>query len=476
MQKSHFKIAILLSIAGISFLLTTIVYGSNVHTYYVSTSYGDDNNPGTESLPFRTIKRALKECVVDSLLLKKGDVFYESINGLKNCYIGAYGKGDMPVLCGFLVIKPNESLWSQVSDSIWRIDLRNLSSSNLGFKESNASEPDYFYNIGSIYHINNDKVYGHLVKKKDKLLNNGDFYTTSLHQKKDFKDTTLGFLYLRWPENPAHMGGLGLTPYNGAIYNLRNCKVENIAVVGFNYGIYYISYTDVINCKFDVIGGGIHIGREIWCRCGNGIELWEADFPRDNVKIQGCHFSRIYDCGMTIQGVGKTKNVQNVIVDNCIFVNCRQAFEHFITNDKYSPHYDNCKFYGNICIFMGDNGFDSPIKREANLLSYETEPVNIEISKNIFYGGNHYCARYVSENMKNNQIYLYDNQYLLYPIIGSSYNNIILPTEDGIKEYRKLTGDNSAIHVIEKGSKLDDSLQTSFLSNFSYTAPLIKNR
>lgn len=60
---------------------------------------------------------------------------------------------------------------------------------------------------------------------------------------------------------------------------------------------------------------------------------------------------------------------------------------------------------------MGENQFDSPETRDANILSYEKTNKSLKISDNIFYGASYYCG-YAFASVKNNRAYIYKGQYL----------------------------------------------------------------
>lgn len=73
---------------------------------YVSSSEGDDNNDGlSPETPFRTIIKGLANG--DTVLLKSGDIFYESIE-VANDVVSKYGGEQLPILRGYKrIIVPN---------------------------------------------------------------------------------------------------------------------------------------------------------------------------------------------------------------------------------------------------------------------------------------------------------------------------------------------------------------------------------
>lgn len=86
-------------------------------------SLGDDKNPGTKSLPRRSIG-SLKsdEIACSTIKLKRDDIFFENIKGLSDCLIEDYGKGEEPIICGFKILN-NPRRWEFVNNNIWRIEL-----------------------------------------------------------------------------------------------------------------------------------------------------------------------------------------------------------------------------------------------------------------------------------------------------------------------------------------------------------------
>jgi hypothetical protein len=94
----------LLRIGGFS--LACLVIGASVaraETYHVAVS-GDDANPGTEALPWRTIAKANAAALKpgDRVLLRKGDVWREQLTVRRSgtagnpIVFGAYGSGANP--------------------------------------------------------------------------------------------------------------------------------------------------------------------------------------------------------------------------------------------------------------------------------------------------------------------------------------------------------------------------------------------
>ena len=444
---------------------------------YISSSRGDDNNDGKSAdKPFKTIREAIKKTGKNRLhiRLKCGDLFFENITGLSNCIIESYGKGDKPILCGFKILKHPDAWEADSEKGIWKLDLSNENDFT-GYSLESTSDKSYFNNIGCVYDSQKDKVYGHLVRSKEALKSNGDIFTSSLYKNEDAK---FKYLYLRYEQNPKILGNICLSTYNHGISNMNRCVIRNIAIIGFaRHGICNINHTKIQNCDVDIIGGSIQIGFKNWVRYGNGIECWisSSSIICDNT-ISNCTISRTYDCGSTIQGKGKDLNSPcRIRFIHNTFIYCRQAFEHFLsdTNGK-NVDYIDCTFSDNLCFMMGQNQFNSPEKRDANLLSYDKENKSLLISKNLFYGAPYYCGRAFG-TLKRNTVYIYKGNYLNHYHGQKNYPTIYANDERSIETYRQCTHDNSRIYIIDEKSNFDKKMRKKLLKKIAYQSIRLKN-
>jgi hypothetical protein len=106
--------------------LTLFAYTVTATTYYVSSSKGNDSNPGTsKELPWSSLTRVnnfYKLNPGDSILFKKGDNWNGTLrvnaSGTKEnqIYYGSYGNGDKPVIYGSEEILE----WIQYSNNIYK--------------------------------------------------------------------------------------------------------------------------------------------------------------------------------------------------------------------------------------------------------------------------------------------------------------------------------------------------------------------
>ena len=212
---------------GLLLFLSVFPYGQAA-TYYVSSSSGSDTNIGTSSsAPRKTLAGLSGKKNGNTILLKRGDIFFESISGFSNCTLGAYGSGDKPVLCGFTILR-SKSSWSQESAGIWKLDM-NASASFYGHG-CNAADK-YYGNIGTIYDPSTDTVYGNLVSSASELSSEGDFYTSGEWSPGNITSSTYRYLRMKSASRP---GALCFATYGEAVTSMTGCTISDIAIVGFD--------------------------------------------------------------------------------------------------------------------------------------------------------------------------------------------------------------------------------------------------
>ena len=452
-----------------AFVAICSLFGKDV---YVSSSSGDDKNDGSLSAPLRTIAAAPKDGV--NLFLKRGDVFFETLQDFSDSEIDAYGEGNAPLLCGLKILE-NDDAWVKLPNGIWRLDLSKQEDFG-GYKAEGKTN-----NIGAIYFAKTDKVYGHLVRSFSDLSHVGDFWVSDNIWTSDVrasKSQTFRYLYFKFDKNPADSRDkIGFITYSFGIRNLRNCTVQNIAVKGF--GVHGVS--KAWNCKFrnldiDLIGGSVQLSYPQWVRLGNGVEFWiSAQDPCNGNLVENCRISRTYDCGATIQGHGGNgMSAKNIKFSNNSFFRCRQAFEHFLTAKEGTAKYENCEFSNNKCFDMGENEFSSPETRDANLLSYERNPVEgLVVKNNIFWGAPVYSVQNNPALLKNNTFYVYKGQYLYFNMM--SPQDTIWANSDADAEAfeKKIGGVGNTVKIV---SRNDKRLKEEVLESFTEQKETIKKK
>ena len=443
--------------------LITIAAGNKKRVFYVSSSIGCDENPGTRILPKRTIRSiTTKDRDGLDIRLKCGDLFFESVYGLSNSIIRSYGKGSLPVLCGFKILK-NPAAWHYEGNSLWRLDM-NDEINFAGFLSGQSKNQAMFNDIGCIYDFAYDKIYGHIVGHIDNMKKVGDIFTSDKYKRHDIDENTFRYLYFYSDSTLLKKTYLCFSTYENGICDMKSCLIKDIAVIGFAcHGMCNMDGCIVEGCLLDIIGGSVQTDTPYWVRYGNGIEFWISEKSPSRNIVKNNIISRTYDCGVTIQGNSNSfvADAMDIHFVNNRFYHCRQAFEHFLNSGDTtcSPQYDNCEFTKNICFEMGENEFSSPEPRDANILSYDKEVKYLKIEKNVFYGSSYYCGRTRPFGMAKNKVFLYKGQYL-YHFHGTTSNlSIYADNEKSVRKYKEWCGDNSKIIILEKENKDDKMIR-----------------
>ncbi len=433
------------------YCISCIAQGANPdkikNTYYVSSSLGDDKNDGlSESFPLQHIY-AISQKENACIKLKCGDVFYEQLHGFGGCLIESFGKGAKPVLCGFRVVNKPEAWYYDKNYSCWKLNLRDTNIFS-GFNSGDVPEQQA-NNIGFIYDAETDKVYGHMVGGLDKMSEEGDFFVSSTEDGIVKMDD---FRFLWWKTNidPRGFSYLCIPMAVIGVKKMFSCTIRNLAVIGFNFGFTNCHHSIIEDCQIDLIGGSIHVGAPKWVRYGNGIEFWGNT---KNCIVRDCLISRTYDCGVTIQGNGYLKTCpENIHIVGNRFYHCRQAFEFWLNYDgDYKPDFVNCSFTDNMCVYIGDNSFNTPEARDANLLTYDWEPKSVVIRNNIFFGSNYFYGMHYPKNMSDNVVYLFEGQYLSYANVN--YKPIIVKKKKDLKAFQIQSNDDSTVYIMKRGSR-----------------------
>lgn len=440
------------------------VFGEIVREIYISSTTGDDANPGTKSRPKRSVNSlSYDERGNSRILLKRGDVFFGYFLRLRDCEIGAYGRGDMPVVCGFRVLK-NVDAWEAVGDGLWRLDM-SRDDDFTGIPSRLASDGRLFNDIGCIYNPATDSIYGHIVKDMESMKKDGDLYTSESFDFSNPKAAEFRYVYLRLKDNPRVLGNLCFSTYQHGISEVKNSVIKDICFIGFaRHGACGMTGCRIGNCRFDVIGGSVQVGYKNWVRYGNGVEFWSNCY--DNI-VERCTITRTYDCATTIQGTGSIPaDPRNIHFRDNRIAYCRQAFEYFLNDPTRDAQFVDCSFTGNLCYMMGQNGFSTPQPRDADILCYSRKPTPIDISRNIFYGAPYFCSRSTNSLMRDNDVYIYSGQYLNYFWI-KDYRPLNAGNIDALRQFRADFGDNSRITVVERGSTEDRAMSRKLLKKLA---------
>lgn len=411
---------------------------------YVSSSKGEDNNTGlSENSPVKTIGSALY-LEGDTICLKAGDVFYENIQ-FSNKVVTRYGKGHNPLLSGYKQVLGRK--WEKINENIWMLDLAD--SSATGHIKNDMKTPnDIVNNIGFIHEIDGDAIHGRKMKAVNELESNWDFcqpVNVQLNPKDDYR-----YIYLYFDSDP---NKLNLEYATGTIAVIMNGgTLDGISIQGFGFGI-SLRYTGTIkNCRIDAIGGRTLVTATNFICDGNGIGIWIAqEKDTENVLVEGCYISRVFDAGICMQGSsGGKATARNVICKDNLIVHCCQAWEDVLNNNPDQP-YENCVFENNYAIYSGITSWGYYDKRYkyCHVLGNNRGGIKKMLFKNnLFINGNLYCSsiyneKYTSNIWQNNNCYMKTGDYLLSHCDG--YRDVLRIKKQEFKniisEYRLLTGD-----------------------------------
>lgn len=436
---------------------------------YISSSQGDDRNPGTIAAPIRTISSLSGDNKKNvRLMLKRDDIFFESIAGFENCEIEAYGKGTNPILCGFKILK-DVSKWESLGNNIWRLNVRDRSNF-YGFGQK-LSEVSYGC-IGIIYDYKKDRIFGNMVSKKAYLKKNGDFFVSEILQQKIEKEEDFKWLYFYWPNNPSELGHLCFSMAESGVRGVKNCNIKDLNIVGFGiHGVNLYLNSKLENCKIDLIGGTLH-SYTYFLRLGNGIQIWVGENSvSENVLVSKCQITRTYDAGTTIQGTNTIgSRASNLVFKDNVIAFCRQGFERYLNPASSTATYDKCEFKGNILYMNGNNQFGLDcMNNNVHLLSYEDTARKIDISHNVMYGGNLQFSSVFAKGIEKNTVYVFSDQYLINAPDGSK--KLMATDNSSIYEYKKRSLDNSDIVILDRNSDADKQVRKHVESRMNLEFP-----
>ena len=454
-------IVLLIIIGGLS---------ASARTIYVSSSRGDDSNAGmTAAYPKRSIKIAIEKA--DTILLKAGDIFYESGLSIINKCFSRYGEGNNPMVTGFR-IPGTTSRWISVGYSIWRMDLYDKSYTGV----QNDLNDVYCNNIGCLYEFDKDLVHGRKVQFYDELNTDWDFWQTEKISN-DTKPEDFRYVYLFLDKDPNTLNLQFSTGTHAA--TVKNSVIDGVNFIGFGFGISAWSNTQIRNCKIDIIGGRTFIGYGEFCNYGNGIEFYVAH-DIENCIIEDCWISRCYDCGATIQGKNSGKATpKNIVFKNNLLTNNCQGWEDFLRNNP-DVMFENCVFANNVVLRSGNTtgfGYAKTRFKYCHVLGNNVSgDRGTRIENNVFAGGNFYCSgvynnTYRSNRWKGNKCYLTQGDFVLGEYSGKRDILRMKATKrkssSEIGRYRELTGDTTTVFYVQSEKKVAaraDKLEKKFLN------------
>ncbi len=385
---------------------------------YVSSSMGNDANNGlTEATPVKTVARA-NELVRygDGVLLKRGDVFRESVYAESGITYSAYGEGAKPFINASPENGADPSKWTLVYEDtatgalVWKYAREDFL--DTGVIILNDGEGGYFgekvtcnFNGENFYHRDD-------VNKKPftyKQLGNLQFFhkTDSLYNGPEiFAAQATGPLFFRCDAgNPGSVfDSIEFATRNNCmkvLSGVNDVVIDNLCLkysgfygVSLNTGVNNIT---IQNCEIGWIGGTItrydDYVSERPTRLGNGIELYGAC---DGLYIDNNYVYQCYDAGITPQTNHADQDCRqdNMRIKNNVVTDCVYSIEYFL-DAKEGSTYDragnNFLIEGNLLRRAG-YGFGSSRPDTENQRHLRTGTgsdrrhayYNFEIKNNIF--------------------------------------------------------------------------------------------
>lgn len=456
-----------LKIIALGLLFLSCSHKCGAGAVYVSFLTGDDSNSGkVETAPLKTIEVALAKS--DTIRLKCGEQFFVKGIKLNGKYLTNYGEGALPIVSGYKrIVKPD---WEKVEGNVWKF---NLASDNfVGVLQQGSSMSN---NIGCIHEYDKDLIHGHKVQFYSELKTDWDIWQTERFDGKT-PASDFDWVYLYYTGNPNDLK-LEFSVTDAAV-QMSNAIVENIRFEGYGFGISAGTHSVIRGCEIDAIGGRTQIGYEKFTCYGNGIEFYVSRNIEDCL-VENCIISRCYDCGITIQGSGRGQATPcNIIIRNNLIYQCCQGWEDFLRNDD-DVVYENCVFDNNILLNNGlSSGFGYPASRfkYCHVLGNNTKGnKGMIIRNNTFVGGNYYCSgayqgEYKSNVWEGNTCVIKRGDYILGNYTGTKdviripkdkgdFASLSEATDDAIRRYRTLTGDETTKFIIKEEKAINRQIE-----------------
>ena len=303
-------LAIAMLIAMYGACLPTFVRAEGDVTYYVAAN-GADTNDGLSTAKPLSYKKA-SDMVFnggDSVLLKRGDVFYGSFApqvqnaGADNrLNVGAYGTGELPqIRCAKIVV----GNWTLSTDGFYHYTLTS-SGNYTGLKDDNT-------NVAFMADADNNK-WG--VRKLS---------AAACTAKYDFYCDDTG-IYIKSDVDPYEELGTLILAVNAAgvqvasFMDVHDLHVRYVGSHGMNQQAEGSEYVHIYDCVIEDVGGS---QLSETSKYGNGIEFYGA---ASHIVVENNVIRNAYDVGFTLQGGGSCV-WQDVTVRENIFAYNTQAFE-----------------------------------------------------------------------------------------------------------------------------------------------------
>jgi len=352
-------------------------------TYYVSADGKGKGLSEADPMPFSdTVKQSYG--AGDSLLFKRGDVFYGNVSPEVNAQpdapfvIGAYGTGARPVISRAKYITNG---WEREDRGFYRFDLTNVGSFE-GVQDDGANV-GFMEDAGGVKH-------GIRRENAQNCKFQYDFYCDG------------GFIYVKTFADPyLALGRLTLGNYHlwdPIISISSNTEIRDLHLENGGYGITLRNVEDCRNlyihdCIIQNIGGTKLGDGEGLVKAGNAIEFFGSAY---NALVERNIIRDTYDVGFTIQG-GVACHWEDVTVRRNIFAYNTQAFEIWTDGaDDETKGVHGMNFIENLCVNQGEGwgtaarpdrigGGGQVCSTDVLAYGYNAPVLKINITDNTFY-------------------------------------------------------------------------------------------
>ena len=377
-------------------------------TYYVSEDGTSEDGTDINNPMSMEIANQKQYYGNDKVLLKRGDIFYTSVNFNVSAdednlfYIGAYGDENLekPIISGAMILK-NEEAW-KLENGLYKLDL-----SNHTYLDGYVETDGIMYNVGFL-EDENGNIYGNRKETTQQLENDYDFCCVGK------------YLYVKSKENPTKLlGTIKLPLRHNLVCMPCNTILENLCIEDTGAHGIVRKGEPLINayigdCIIRNIGGSYQYTSGN-TRYGNGIEFWNQ---AENTIVTKCIIKNIYDAGYTLQGAGTSLNgFKNNICQDNIFINCTYSIEMSTTNVEDS-NFENNKINNNIMINQGKGwGYEARNDKfqPANLVIWRlpNNKSGLQYSNNRIYNSRALYYYNYDENIFKNIMDADNNKYYL---------------------------------------------------------------
>ncbi len=357
-------------------------WSNSAIVYYISNTGSNQNSGRSQDAP-RADLSGLTLKYGDVVLFERGGTWRTTLKAVSGVTYSNYGDMNkpLPVISGSAKNYADESLWTQCSENVWRLE---GTLDNVGIMAF-----DHSGNIGE---------YDQLVGKKLFVADTTSNWSDLNEDLEFYSDPDSKELYLYSASNPGKRFSsieIGTNQHLFTIGSAENVTVDGLHFTytgGHGIGGAQVGCQDITvrNCVLDWIGGSRMNANALY---GNAIEIYGS---ASNVTIENNWCYQIFDTGITFQASNaQAAAFNNITIKNNLVEYCHWAIEAY--NQNASGTTQNVSIDGNFCRFSGmgwgsryrveQNGADKAQNAGASLFcswGFGTAPVNFTVTNNTF--------------------------------------------------------------------------------------------